>query len=105
MHPCAAPPLPFRVATSPAAATRRLAPLRAPFRARRTFVRASKEEMFSSSGSDTQQAHDAAKKAAAEAEKAAAKIREAAVPVRLLRSGAPAPPFPAKGFLATSAAG
>jgi hypothetical protein len=38
--------------------------------------------MFSGSGSDTQAAHDAAKKAAAEAEKAAAKIREAAVPVR-----------------------
>ena len=87
MHPIAAPPVPVRIA--PSAATRRLSALRAPLRPRRfpSVFRAQKPEgdinMFSGhSGSDTQAAHDAAKKAAAEAEKAAAKIREAAVPVR-----------------------
>ena len=85
MHPASAPPVPV----APAAATRRLSALRAPLRARLAPVRAQKpagDNMFGHSGSDTQQAHDAAKKAAAEAEKAAAKIREAAVPVRLAAS-------------------
>ena len=82
MHPAAAPPVP----AAPSAATRRRLPaLRAPLRARLAPVRAQKpagDNMFSGHSSDTQAAHDAAKKAAAEAEKAAAKIREAAVPVR-----------------------
>ena len=83
MHPIAAPPVPV----APSAATRRLSALRAPFRARLAPARAQKpsgDNMFGhSAGSDTQAAHDAATKAAAEAEKAAAKIREAAVPVRV----------------------
>ena len=96
MHPAAAPPVPLRVAPSPA--TRRLSQLRAPLRARLTPARAANKpegEMFSGhSGSDTQAAHDAAKKAAAEAEKAAAKLREAAVPVRARARRAETSPKP-----------
>ena len=106
MHPASAPPVPV----APAAATRRLSALRAPLRARLAPVRAQKpagDNMFGHSGSDTQQAHDAAKKAAAEAEKAAAKIREAAVPVRLAASARRSAANPARlglvAFLPTPA--